>query len=213
MWQRICLGLLIMMLAAACGSADSTSVTPTDVILGEATEAVGTDPNASATVVDAQNNADSTSDDEDDSTIEVTGAATASFNGTGTFLCTDGVTDIPGAVTITLNGADFSTVSFVLPVAAPAGTYQIIVMGTMPTGNEANATVTLQGSQVYNGTSGTLTLDQVATGPDQPVSGSFEFAAESMMDAAQTVNVTGTFNFTSLAAATPGDLEQFYCEA
>jgi hypothetical protein len=216
MWKRVGMGLVIMLMAAACGNSDATSITPTTETIVDGTDT--NNPDANATIVEAQNNADDTSNTTSgatgvaNSTIEVSGAATASVEATGTYLCTDDTAGMPSVLTIALTASDFTTVSFTLAADAATGKYNVVTMTATPTDDEANATVTLQGSQVYSGTTGTVTLDALPTGPDQAVTGSFDFTAASMTNATQTVNVKGTFDFTSPNATQGADASRLYCE-
>lgn len=195
MLKQIGSGLCILFLAACSGGGAAPAPT-----------AAALSGNLSATAVQ------STPDATKNSTVEITGAVSQSFQSNGVYTCTDPTAIIPGNLTLSFMGQTAQALIINLPTNALPGTYEFIDGATLPEGNKAAGKITLGAGDVYFSQSGTITLDELGSGPNQPVTGTFEFTAAALADTNKIVTVKGTFDFVTIGeAGAGGDLSQFYC--
>jgi hypothetical protein len=222
--KRISLGLICLLgaslLLAACGGqAPAADLDLPNPLAG--TPTLDADA-ALADLRDAREAARNAVGMEDDFVVEVVddnGGVTNLITGSGSFRCEDArqvgagdtQVDIAGSQTFSVMGAELDVITLRMPVGTPAGTYDLQPAG----GPDAITVQAVIGSTSYDQLqSGTVTLDAVPAGPDQPARGNFE-AVLSQAVGGDPITVRGHFEFTSIGqiAAEGGiDLSAWYCE-
>jgi hypothetical protein len=198
MWKRLSGGLCILFLAAACGGGNAPAPTAASINTNVTSAAPAT-----STESGAGKNA----------TVEITGTLAQTFHSNGVYTCADPTATTSGSVNLSFMGENSQALNIHLPINALSGDYEFIDGTTQPEGNKATAELTVgRATDVYFSQSGTLTLEELGSGPNQPVMGNFEFTAAALADKTKTVTVKGTFDFMTIGAAgTGGDLSQYYC--
>lgn len=184
--KTILLATILIITLAACSPAESanTQSTPTDEISNE--------PALNDAVIE----------EEIFFTATVTGDITRDFEDIATLTCTDGNgTNIPRHQILTMNDDDTrSTIALSMPALSDPGTYPLV-------GQTVDNYGTAFAIEVYFDRSigftlveeGTITLDAIAKGPGEPVTGNLE-ATMTTDEGDQTILLKAEFDFISITA-------------
>lgn len=118
---------------------------------------------------------------------QLDGAETLDVRGAGTINCENGV------YVIRADMSSFPQISLILPSGASPETFTLA--NNTGDGSVASANVFFEDGRVFAATvEGILIINDLATSPNQPVRGSFDFSASS---GAQMINARGEFDFMS----------------
>lgn len=133
-------------------------------------------------------------------TASVTGDITREFQDIATLTCTDGNgTNIPRHQILTMNDDDTrSTIAVSMPALSEPGTYPLEGQTVENYGTAFAIEVFFDRSIGFDVVEdGTITLDEIAKGPGEPVKGSLQ-ATMTTDDGEQSIMLTANFDFVSI---------------
>lgn len=166
------------------GTGNDTSVLPTPTREGDTsgdTEITG-DPGSGFGLGDETSN-----DATNNFSGTISGAVTSTFSGAGAINCENDV------YVIRADMANFPQISLILPSNPETGA--LILGDNLGDGSTPSATVFFADASVYaSNVQGVVVIDNLATAPNQQVSGNFDFSASNGVGV---INVRGEFDFIS----------------